>query len=225
KASFGEREWYFFSPRDRKYPNGSRPNRAAASGYWKATGTDKPVLVSGTSHKLGVKKALVFYKGRPPKGFKTDWIMHEYRLTDSSAGPKPPRKKWSLRLDDWVLCRIYQKPAHFPITEIRSQEEELMALIQSQHKFDSISWQGQVQMHGFGEDDNPNRNPNCVESFPETWDDGSSNGCLVSTKLFENDDLHPPITDNNANPYKTALADFQEMFSLPISETRHAWLS
>lgn len=81
KAEFGENEWYFFSPRDRKYPNGVRPNRATVSGYWKATGTDKAIH-SGSKY-VGVKKALVFYKGRPPKGIKTDWIMHEYRLSDS----------------------------------------------------------------------------------------------------------------------------------------------
>ena len=92
KAVFGKNEWYFFTPRERKYPNGARPNRAAISGYWKATGTDKPIMScnynninNGSNNnngiqKVGVKKALVFYGGRPPKGVKTNWIMHEYRL-------------------------------------------------------------------------------------------------------------------------------------------------
>ena len=66
KALFGEDEWYFFTPRDRKYPNGVRPNRAAGLGYWKATGTDKPILTSCGTKSIGVKKPLVFYKGRPP---------------------------------------------------------------------------------------------------------------------------------------------------------------
>ncbi|KAF6155921.1 hypothetical protein GIB67_039252 [Kingdonia uniflora] len=93
---------------NRKYPNGDRPNRAAASGYWKATGTDKPILTSSGSQCLGVKKALVFYKGRPPKGIKTNWVMHEYRLVDdSSRSPRP--KGPMMRLDDWVLCRVRQK--------------------------------------------------------------------------------------------------------------------
>ncbi|KAJ0959697.1 hypothetical protein J5N97_000641 [Dioscorea zingiberensis] len=104
-AVYGEREWYFFTPRDRKYPNGSRPNRAAGLGYWKATGADKPI---GSPKPLGIKKALVFYTGKAPKGDKTNWIMHEYRLAnvDRSA-----RRKNNLRLDDWVLCRIYNKKA------------------------------------------------------------------------------------------------------------------
>ncbi|PPS09923.1 hypothetical protein GOBAR_AA10723 [Gossypium barbadense] len=82
KAIFGEKEWYFFSPRDRKYPNGSRPNRVAGSGYWKATGTDKVITTDG--RKVGIKKALVFYVGKAPKGTKTNWIMHEYRLLETS---------------------------------------------------------------------------------------------------------------------------------------------
>ncbi|KAI9199189.1 hypothetical protein LWI28_029023 [Acer negundo] len=115
KATFGEQEWYFFSPRDRKYPNGARPNRAATSGYWKATGTDKPILTSNGNQKVGVKKALVFYGGKPPKGIKTNWIMHEYRVIDNNNNNFKPQasdlasKKNSLRLDDWVLCRIYKK--------------------------------------------------------------------------------------------------------------------
>ncbi|KQK21867.1 NAC transcription factor NAM-B1 [Brachypodium distachyon] len=114
KANYGDREWYFFTPRDRKYPNGVRPNRAAGSGYWKATGTDKPIRSSATSESVGVKKALVFYKGRPPKGVKTNWIMHEYRLAaaDAHAGNtyRPMKfRNTSMRLDDWVLCRIYKK--------------------------------------------------------------------------------------------------------------------
>ncbi|XP_010912542.1 NAC domain-containing protein 48 isoform X2 [Elaeis guineensis] len=102
-ALYGEKEWYFFSPRDRKYPNGSRPNRAAGSGYWKATGADKPI---GSPKTVAIKKALVFYAGKASKGLKTNWIMHEYRLADVD---RSVRKKNSLRLDDWVLCRIYNK--------------------------------------------------------------------------------------------------------------------
>uniref|UniRef100_A0A7C9EY09 NAC domain-containing protein n=2 Tax=Opuntia streptacantha TaxID=393608 RepID=A0A7C9EY09_OPUST len=103
-ALYGEKEWYFFSPRDRKYPNGSRPNRAAGSGYWKATGADKPI---GQPKPVAIKKALVFYAGKAPKGEKTNWIMHEYRLADVDRTAR--KKNNSLRLDDWVLCRIYNK--------------------------------------------------------------------------------------------------------------------
>nr|GMD49071.1 NAC domain-containing protein 72-like [Ipomoea batatas] len=77
-------------PRDRKYPNGSRPNRVAGSGYWKATGTDKVITTEG--RKVGIKKALVFYVGKAPKGSKTNWIMHEYRLSDA------PKKTGSSRV-------------------------------------------------------------------------------------------------------------------------------
>ncbi|KAJ4982111.1 hypothetical protein NE237_032948 [Protea cynaroides] len=117
KANFGEKEWYFFSPRDRKYPNGSRPNRVAGSGYWKATGTDKIITTEG--RKVGIKKALVFYVGKAPKGTKTNWIMHEYRLSE------PPRKNGSSRLDEWVLCRIYKKnsSSHKSVSGVWTKEQ------------------------------------------------------------------------------------------------------
>ena len=73
-------EWYFFSHKDKKYPTGSRTNRATMAGFWKATGRDKAVHCN--SERIGMRKTLVFYRGRAPHGQKTDWIMHEYRLED-----------------------------------------------------------------------------------------------------------------------------------------------
>lgn len=137
KALFGEKEWYFFTPRDRKYPNGSRPNRAAGSGYWKATGADKPITTCGGKKRVGVKKALVFYKGKAPKGSKTNWIMHEYRMAEINLAA---RKKNTLRLDDWVLCRIYNKKSSAEkleekkLAEEMESRQEMEEAIEQQHK-------------------------------------------------------------------------------------------
>lgn len=94
-ASTGEKEWYFYCPRDRKYRNSARPNRVTVAGFWKATGTDRPIYSSEGTKCIGLKKSLVFYKGRAAKGIKTDWMMHEYRmpsLSDPSI-PKTPKDK------------------------------------------------------------------------------------------------------------------------------------
>ncbi|XP_073133554.1 NAC domain-containing protein 6-like isoform X1 [Henckelia pumila] len=83
-AKIGEREWYFFVPRDRKHGSGGRPNRTTERGFWKATGSDRKILsLSDPKKMLGFRKTLVFYEGRAPRGRKTDWIMNEYRLPDT----------------------------------------------------------------------------------------------------------------------------------------------
>jgi hypothetical protein len=82
-AVMGGKEWFFYVPRDRKYRNGDRPNRVTASGYWKATGADR-MIRGENSRPIGLKKTLVFYSGKAPKGVRSSWIMNEYRL------PPPP---------------------------------------------------------------------------------------------------------------------------------------
>ncbi|KAJ0554381.1 putative transcription factor NAM family [Helianthus annuus] len=101
-ACVGGKEWYFYSHRDRKYATGLRTNRATVSGYWKATGKDRSILRNRTL--VGMRKTLVFYLGRAPKGKKSNWVMHEFRL----QGPQTPSVDSSLK-DDLVLCRVFCK--------------------------------------------------------------------------------------------------------------------
>lgn len=105
KAKMGEKEWYFFSLRDRKYPTGLRTNRATEAGYWKATGKDKEIFKVHTERLIGMKKTLVFYRGRAPKGEKTNWVMHEYRLEGHLSYHQLSKNC----KDEWVVCRIYHK--------------------------------------------------------------------------------------------------------------------
>ncbi|MED6122469.1 hypothetical protein PIB30_040113 [Stylosanthes scabra] len=104
KAKMGEKEWYFFCQKDRKYPTGMRTNRATDSGYWKATGKDKEIF-KGKGNLVGMKKTLVFYRGRAPKGEKTNWVMHEFRLEGKFANYNLPKAA----KDEWVVSRVFHK--------------------------------------------------------------------------------------------------------------------
>ncbi|KAE8667636.1 CAAX amino terminal protease family protein isoform 1 [Hibiscus syriacus] len=87
--STGEREWYFYRLRDRKYRN------------------------STSANCVGLKKSLVFYKGRAAKRMKTDWMIYEFRLpslTDSAPPPKRYLDKCIIPPNDsWAICRIFKK--------------------------------------------------------------------------------------------------------------------
>uniref|UniRef100_A0A0D9WUB0 NAC domain-containing protein n=1 Tax=Leersia perrieri TaxID=77586 RepID=A0A0D9WUB0_9ORYZ len=125
-ARIGEREWYFFVPRDgagaRKNGSsaGGRPSRTTEHGFWKATGSDRAVRCAADPKKLiGLKKTLVYYEGRAPRGTKTDWVMNEYRLPDAAGEDHRPHQ------EDVVLCKVYRKAVSLKELEQRVAMEEL----------------------------------------------------------------------------------------------------
>ncbi|KAI4350230.1 hypothetical protein L6164_004703 [Bauhinia variegata] len=136
-ARVGEREWYFFVPRDKKHGSGGRPNRTTEKGFWKATGSDRKIVsLSEPKRIIGYRKTLVFYEGRAPRGTKTDWVMNEYRLPDTCHLRK-----------DIVLCKIYRKATSLKVLEQRAaMEEETKQLGGSpSSSTETISFNGQSQ--------------------------------------------------------------------------------
>lgn len=73
KAMSEGKKWYFYSRRVQ--------NRITGSGYWQTIGVEEPIY-SRTGQKVGMKKYSAFYVG---EGVKTNWIMHEYRISSSTS--------------------------------------------------------------------------------------------------------------------------------------------
>ncbi|PKU77843.1 transcription factor JUNGBRUNNEN 1 isoform X1 [Dendrobium catenatum] len=112
-SNIGEKEWYFFCMRGRKYRNSIRPNRVTGSGFWKATGIDRPIYsCSNPDECIGLKKSLVYYRGSAGKGSKTDWMMHEFRLPSSNktSNKSPPSIN---EAESWTICRIFKRNISF----------------------------------------------------------------------------------------------------------------
>ncbi|GAB4853069.1 NAC domain-containing protein [Ancistrocladus abbreviatus] len=134
----GGREWYFIVPRERKHGNGGRPNRTTQRGFWKATGSDRKVVtLSEPKRVIGMRKTLVFYEGRAPRGSKTDWIMNEYRLPDNFTSPK-----------DIVLCKVYRKATSLKVLEQRAaMDEEMKSFNHGAQPTSSLSSHGTAASH------------------------------------------------------------------------------
>uniref|UniRef100_A0A7N0UQX3 NAC domain-containing protein n=1 Tax=Kalanchoe fedtschenkoi TaxID=63787 RepID=A0A7N0UQX3_KALFE len=166
RACVGGKECYFYSQRDRKYATGMRTNRATKTGYWKATGKDKAVYCSSSSRSpspspspspslVGMRKTLVFYRGRAPRGRKTEWVMHEFRLL------KPPSLLSSSikEPEDWVLCRVFHKhisgsrcitqPASSPLPQLT--HDPYLPLPQPQTDSSTIISMNQDRHHSNGD--------------------------------------------------------------------------
>ncbi|CAM6023890.1 unnamed protein product [Sphagnum balticum] len=117
-------DYYFFSRKD-KYATGNRAKRATAAGFWKASGREKPIHTK-LQQLIGMRRTLVFYQGRAPRGIKTEWIMHEFRLDDGLG---------MLAHEDggWVVCHVFKKTKSFkPELQERDYcfEKQLEAMLQ-----------------------------------------------------------------------------------------------
>ncbi|GAV87791.1 NAM domain-containing protein [Cephalotus follicularis] len=133
-------KWYFFCSREKKYASGARMNRATDFGYWKTTGKDRSVRYNNVV--VGMIKTLVFHRGKAPKGDRTDWVMHEYRLEDKDLADK------GVIQDSYVLSVIFQKDGPGPnngaqygapfVEEEWSDDEEVGCVEASAGSSDSV---------------------------------------------------------------------------------------
>ncbi|KAJ7948014.1 NAC domain containing protein [Quillaja saponaria] len=112
-------QWFFFTPRQEREARGGRPTRTTASGYWKATGSPGYVY-SSDNRVIGVKKNMVFYKGKAPTGRKTKWKMNEYRAIEEA--PNQSSTTTPLLRHEFSLCRVYVISGRFQAFDRRPPE-------------------------------------------------------------------------------------------------------
>ncbi|OIT33234.1 nac transcription factor 25 [Nicotiana attenuata] len=214
KPTTEEKEWYILTPRDRKYRNGNRPNRAAGDGYWKATGADKQIK-DNKNVIIGLKKSLVYYIGKPPKGDKTNWIMHEYRVPDIPNLAERDINDW--KLDEWVLCRIYKKSGrdNTMITQrkrIRDAYETKTGRGNSNDSVQDFNDDGQ-----FGESSDGNLSNEFANiTFEATSQDSTrhdSINCIQDTLHSNNrvPTFHPQVPTRFGNFPKSCVPEFCDM--------------
>uniref|UniRef100_A0A3Q7HSK4 NAC domain-containing protein n=1 Tax=Solanum lycopersicum TaxID=4081 RepID=A0A3Q7HSK4_SOLLC len=126
---------------DKKYPTGTRTNRATKAGFWKATGRDKAIYRKQCL--VGMRKTLVFYKGRAPNGQKSDYIMHEYRLETNENANTIQASLLNLKIipdelseEGWAVCRVFKKKL---ATSIRREGDQL-------YQHESLCWYNDDQL-------------------------------------------------------------------------------
>ncbi|XP_019164629.1 PREDICTED: NAC domain-containing protein 90-like [Ipomoea nil] len=98
-------EWFFFVDMQENISRGGRPNRLTPEGYWKASGI--PTLMYSNNEIIGLRRTMIFYRGRAPTGRKTEWKMIEYKAILGQPPPTATISDVQLR-HEFSLCRIYK---------------------------------------------------------------------------------------------------------------------
>ncbi|KAA8525081.1 hypothetical protein F0562_007055 [Nyssa sinensis] len=217
-GSTPQNDWYFFSHKDKKYPTGTRTNRATAAGFWKATGRDK--VIHSSLRRIGMRKTLVFYKGRAPHGQKSDWIMHEYRLDDNThdttgsnlGGESNPE-------DGWVVCRVFKKKNYHKALE--SPQSSSTSMVDTRTQMRNLSNDGvldQILLY---------MGRSCKQDNETIVNINSENNMQFLTPIMSDGFAHlprlentslPSFHNNNSSPFNQESMD-QEMLTEPCSTT------
>lgn len=209
-------EWYFFSMLDRKYGNGSKTNRATEKGYWKTTGKDRPIYWN--SRTVGMKKTLVYHLGRAPRGERSNWVMHEYRLADEDL------QKAGVVQDAFVLCRIFQKSGTgpkngeqygAPFVEEEWDDDEVVAQIPGEEMVvaDEVALGDDAYMDANDLDQNFDVGVASENTaLPVNYYHGETSNYVEHSGNFSGDDQKPLIGETH---YGSHMPDDQKLFNLP----------
>lgn len=75
---------------------------------------DDPVFGS-SSKKVGMKQSLVYYLGEAPGGVRTNWIMHEYRLSNGTNSGSSSSRSSKRKGHPMIVCT---SSPHIIITQV-----------------------------------------------------------------------------------------------------------
>nr|AIA57529.1 NAC domain-containing protein [Boehmeria nivea] len=131
KALGEDNKWYFYSRKTQ--------NRVTSNGYWKPLGVEEAVIGRCGGKKVGTKKYLVFHAGDASSSIKTNWIMHEFHLSDSASASstssssnstRTSKRRTTNKLDcsKWVLCRVYERDDDDDGAELSCLDEVFLSL-------------------------------------------------------------------------------------------------
>uniref|UniRef100_A0A0D9X5M2 NAC domain-containing protein n=1 Tax=Leersia perrieri TaxID=77586 RepID=A0A0D9X5M2_9ORYZ len=135
---------HFFTRKENKNPGDQRRNRATGNGFWKSTGSEVTVYYkpngSADDILVGMKRTLVFYRGKSSSAERTEWVMQEFRLAGwclshcpvmgqvTNGGSSNAEVTIAMTNDgglsaaptqvlpdsSWLICRIYAKRQRAP---------------------------------------------------------------------------------------------------------------
>ncbi|PSS30310.1 NAC transcription factor [Actinidia chinensis var. chinensis] len=164
---------FFFCKR--KLGNGRRFNGMSESGCWKVKGKEVRVVDNDSDQVIGVKRSLIFCEKK--RHLKHQWVMKEYRLVKSEMG---------MQLEDWVVCKVYQKPNKSKYRRIRIRASD------SSEESSSTSAVDNMEGDGHSSDESPHYYPYISSSSSSSSSSFSSWVSEISSTDSDQEETSPP---------------------------------